>query len=364
MFGCTYRARAVASSDWPAWKYAVSVSMSVSLACRSGTNTSSTRWRRAWPSPARTRSGSRSSLPTGRGASGQPTAARRPDSAARAEHVSRRQVVGAGADHDGAVPEEPDDGVGCLVRAVDATQDHHEPVALRGAQRVDARGPGRTAYLLEEVLAARRRHAAEDDDHSAAVRPAQRAGPRRDGLVGLGAQHGVDHQGLEPRVPRTPGLGGACVDLRGGEGDLACVAEHRRVDGGGVGRVDDLVDVRLDDLDAQAHQVDGLPEGDDAGEGAGCRSEHRAGEVAGRGVVVVGAEPVHEPLDARLQDLADPRAALGGELAEPRHVGEHPRHRRGAQRTGRASQGLGGALAGAAARGGGWGTARTLTARP
>ena len=61
--------------------------------------------------------------------------------------------------------------------------------------------------------------------------PAEGAGPRGDGLVGLGAQHRVDDQRLEPGVPRAARLGGPGVDLGGGEGDLTGVAEH-----GGVHR--------------------------------------------------------------------------------------------------------------------------------
>ena len=155
------------------------------------------------------------------------------------------------------------------------------------------------------------RHVPEHDGDAAAVGPAERAGPRGDGLVGLGAQHRVDDERLEPGVPGAAGLGGAGVDLGGGEGDLAGVAQHGGVDGGGVGGVDDLVDVRLDDLDAEPDQVDGLPERDHAGQAARGGAEDGGRGVARERVVVVQAEPVDEALDAGLEDLADPRPALG-----------------------------------------------------
>src|SRR5262249_38867944 len=66
--------------------------------------------------------------------------------------------------------------------------------------------------------------------------------------------------------------------------------------------------------------------------------------VAGERVVVVQPEPVDEPLDAGLEDLADPRPALRREFGEPRHVGEHPRHRGRAERPGGTPERLGGAL--------------------
>ena len=102
------------------------------------------------------------------------------------------------------------------------------------------------------------RHRAEHDGDAPAMGPAEGAGPRGDRLVGLGAQHRVDHQRLEPGVPRAARLGGAGVDLGRGERDLAGVAEDGGVHGRRVRRVDDLVDVRLDDLDAEPDQVDRL----------------------------------------------------------------------------------------------------------
>ena len=205
------------------------------------------------------------------------------------------------------------------------------------------------AYLVEGVgLAAGRPARAEHDRDVAAAGPAQRAGPGEQRLVGLGAQHRVDDQGLEPGVPGAAHLGGAGVDLGGGERDLAGVAEHGGADLGGVGGVEQLVDVRLDDLDGEPDQVDGLLEVDHAGQGARCDAEDRGHHLgAARGGPVAGlAVPVDEPADAGLHDHADPGAVLGAQVAEPRHVLLHPGHRGRAQRAGRPLEGVGGPLVG------------------
>ena len=119
----------------------------------------------------------------------------------------------------------------------------------------------------------------EDDGDLAALGPAQRAGPGEHGLVGLGAEHGIDHQGLEPGVPGAAHLGGPGVDLGGGESDLAGVAQDGGVHLGRVGRVDQGVDVALHDLDRQPDQVDGLLQRDHAGQrrGAAPKTEEASG---------------------------------------------------------------------------------------
>jgi hypothetical protein len=67
-----------------------------------------------------------------------------------------------------------------------------------------------------------------------------------------------------------------------------------------------FVDVRLDDLDPEADHVDGLAERDHAGQGPRGGAEHGGRGVAGRCRVVAEAEPVHEALNAGLEDLPDP----------------------------------------------------------
>ena len=56
--------------------------------------------------------------------------------------------------------------------------------------------------------------------------PAERGAARDDVVVDVVAQQGVEHERLEPGVPRAARLGGAGVDLGGGEGDLAGVEQH------------------------------------------------------------------------------------------------------------------------------------------
>ena len=223
----------------------------------------------------------------------------------------------------------------------DAAQQHHQTLALRGAERIHARGPRRSAYVVEQVgLAAFLVNRAQYDGHGATVSPAERAGPRQHGLVGLGAEHGVDHEGFEAGVPGAAYLGGAGVDLGGGEGDLAAVAQHAGVDVPRVVGVEHRVEVGLDDLDAEADQVDGLLETDHSGQGARRGAEDLGGH---RGPVELGMEhlvgvPVDEALDACLDDHPDPRAVLGAQLAEPGHVVVHPRHRGRAELSGCAMQ--------------------------
>ena len=107
-------------------------------------------------------------------------------------------------------------------------------------------------------------HPAEHHDDGALGLPAQRAGAGPDGLVGLGAEHAVDDQRLEPGVPGAAHLGGPGVDLRGGERDLAGVADDRVAHRGRVGVADRLGDVLLDHLDGQPHHLDRLVEADNA----------------------------------------------------------------------------------------------------
>ncbi len=141
------------------------------------------------------------------------------------------QVRDDRADHHRTVPEVLRHSGARLVGVVHAAEHDHHPVALHGAQSIQpdvARGP---AYVVDDRLAGpvgavHVRHPAEHHGHVAASLPAQGARARADRLVCLGAQHAVDHERLEPRVPRAAHLRGARVDLRGGERDLAGVAHH------------------------------------------------------------------------------------------------------------------------------------------
>ena len=282
------------------------------------------------------------------------------------------EVVDGRADHDRAGTEEVEDGAGGLGGVVDAVADpaeqHDEAVALAGAERVHARGPRRAAYVVEQVgLVPFLRHGAQHDGDRAAVAPAQRARARQHRLVGLGAEHGVDDERLEAGVPGAADLGGAGVHLGGGEGDLAAVAQHAGMDVAGVVGVQDGVQVGLDDLDAEPHQVHGLLEADHAGQGPRGGAEDLGGHGGAVELRVPGlvGVPVDEALDARLDDHADPGPVLGAELGEPRHLVVHAGHRGRAELAGRPVQVVDGASAGLGARCGARdaGSARRVRAR-
>ncbi len=64
--------------------------------------------------------------------------------------------------------------------------------------------------------------------------PAERGGPAQHGVSERGAgvavvaaYQAVDDEGFEPGVPGTAHLGGGRVHLRGGQGELARIAQHR-----------------------------------------------------------------------------------------------------------------------------------------
>ena len=202
-----------------------------------------------------------------------------------------------------------------------------------------ARATRRTSSKTS-VSARRPGTCAEHDGDVAAGRPAEGARAREHRLVGLAAQHGVDDERLEPGVPGAADLGGAGVDLGGGEGDLAGVAQHRGVDVDGVVGIDDVVDVALDHLDGQLHQVDGLLQVDHAGQRPRSGAEDGGGQRgAGRDRLAGVGVPVHEPWMPACTISAHPGAVLGAQLAEPREVGVHPRRGGGAERPGGAGAG-------------------------
>ena len=105
------------------------------------------------------------------------------------------------------------------------------PPAGRPAPRTGSRGSarGRSGVPGPRRRAARRA-GRPITTHVAGAVPAERAGPRGDGLVVLAAQQRVDDQGLQPGVPGSALLGGPGVDLGGGEGDLAGVPVQRAAD--------------------------------------------------------------------------------------------------------------------------------------
>ncbi len=251
--------------------------------------------------------------------------------------VGGAEIVGHGPDDDRPRPEAVGDDLGRLVRLVDPAQHHDEPVALGGAQSVHAGRAGVAAYLVEDVgLGTPRRHRAQHDGHRAPACPAERARPgehaprrarsgapsRRPGpRGGRPTPRGPRRRGRRPRPWRRRPRGRRAARRRGRRRDPRARGTRRRA------TPPRRCSSRI--------RADRLLEADHARQRAGCgaedgRGQRRAGGQAG----LSGAEPVDEPPDAGLHDQADPRALLGGELAEPGHVLLHAGHRRGAQRAG------------------------------
>ena len=202
-----------------------------------------------------------------------------------------------------------------------AAEDGDQPVALHAGEDVEVGRAGHPPDLVDHRFRLGVRRVPDHDDHRVVAAPAQRRGPGPQRVVGLAAQQGVDDQGLQPGVPGAAGLGRLGVDLGGGEGDLAGVAQHRLADdvlvAGG-----DLLDLLLDHGDHHADQLDGLLQGD------------RAGQLARRGAEDVGAdrlrgvrlaEPLDERGDAGLGDQVDPGPVLRRHRAVP---GQHLVHAR------------------------------------
>ena len=139
------------------------------------------------------------------------------------------EVGGDRTDHDRALAEEVDDRSRGLLRVGHAAEDHHQPVALHGAEGIHARGPRGAPYGVDDAgLGVLGRYGAEHHGHVAARAPADGAGAGEDGVVGLVAQHGVDDQRLQPRVPGAADLGRARIDLGGRERGLPARSAGRR----------------------------------------------------------------------------------------------------------------------------------------
>ena len=146
-------------------------------------------------------------------------------------------------------------------------------------------------------------------------------------LVGLGAQHAVDDQRLEPGVPRAAHLRGPGVDLRGGERDLPGVADDRVAHRGRV--------VRSDGLHRRSPRPPRWSAGPSRRFGGGSQLRSTPAGATPNTSAVTGADPsgsryhVHEGGDAGLHDHPDPGPVLGGHPPEPRHVPLHAGDRGG-----------------------------------
>ena len=92
--------------------------------------------------------------------------------------------------------------------------------------------------------------------HFAVPVPAERGDAAGQLVVVFPAENRVDDEGLEPGVPQAAGLGGAGVDVRRGEGDLARVQQD-----GLAQRVAAALDPVFDDLHRHLDELQGLRAG-------------------------------------------------------------------------------------------------------
>lgn len=144
--------------------------------------------------------------------------------------------------------------------------------------------------------------------------PSQCGRTRLHGLVGLTAQHRVDDDRLEPRVPRAAGLGRLCVHGRRAEGHLAAVAQHRLADLGALADRCQSLGLLLDDVDDRAEQVECLRQTDGAGQLARRRAEDVGCDVE---PLVGGIEPGREAADPAVRDQGHPGTLVRGQRPEP-----------------------------------------------
>ena len=196
---------------------------------------------------------------------------------------------------------------GSLPSGSDAADHEHQAVALHADEHVGVHVPGGAAHVVDVELL--RRGADEHRDLAVAV-PAEGGDAARQLVVVLAREDRVDDERLEARVPEAARLGGARVDVGGGEGDLARVQQDRLAQ-----RLAAVLHALLDDLDRDADELQRLLQAHRAQQLARRRAEHVGGDPRRRLGVV---EPGDERRDARLGDEADGRPAARRHVAVPR----------------------------------------------
>ena len=217
-----------------------------------------------------------------------------------------------GPDDDRPVAELCDEGCGRGDRVVRvrerAAEDADELVSVDAGDDVEAGMPGGAPQGVDDGCRRRVRRGTGDREDVGGARPAEGGGPGEVVVADVAADQGVGEQRLEAGVPGAAHLGGLRVDLGCGEGDLAGEDEDGLAQLGLVAWLGELGGVLLDDLDRGADELDGLLQGDHAGQLARGRAEDLGGDGA-RGVR--SAAPGDERADPGLGDQGDPGAVLG-----------------------------------------------------
>ena len=270
---------------------------------------------RASVSPSRARSGSSSSAQTGRGASGHAAAARSAARAARADAAADCRSGTTGPTTSGPAPNRPANRAAALSGSSvpPSSTTSRLPCTPASTSRRARLASVRRSSISAAVGLLAPDHPGDHGDGGGG--PAQRRRPRVQRLLGLAAHQGVDHQGLQPRVPRPARLRGPRVDLRRAEGDLPGVPEHGLAQLRLAAGRRQLVDLRLHHVDDDPHHLHRLLQPDRPGQLARRRAEHLARD---RGPVPLGmADPVHERRDPGLRDQPDPRPVLRRHGPEP-----------------------------------------------
>ena len=157
---------------------------------------------------------------------------------------------------------------------VGSADDEHQSIALHPDEHVGVEVTCGAAKVIDVELL--RRGADEHRDLAVAV-PAERGDATRQLVVVLAGEDRVDDEGLESGIPEAARLGGAGVDVGGGERDLARVQQDRLAQ-----RLVAVLHPILDDLDRDPDQLQGLLQAHRAQQLARSRAEHVGGDPRGR----------------------------------------------------------------------------------
>ena len=191
-----------------------------------------------------------------------------PARAARAERPAANRWGTVGPHDERPVAEVVGDGAGRRHGVVDVAEDARPAGAPWTAARVSTptRSAARRRPSTTPAEPAGGRARPRPRRPGSVDAPAQGGRARLHRVVGLAAEHRVDDEALEPGVPGAAGLGGVRVDLGGRERDLARVAQHRLAQCLLLAGLGQRGRVLLDDVDDRPDEVEGLAQGDRAGQ--------------------------------------------------------------------------------------------------